>query len=103
MEKPVIKFKDETIELGEVKAKAWRTVSKFSDYAKDTIVPPDFMIGAIVDVFDNPKVTTERIENEVNLEEIYPLFLKTYAYVVNLVTAGLKKVNAESKKKETVD
>ena len=100
MEKPRITFKDEEIEIGYVKAKAWRAASKIQ--SKDgKIIPVGEMIDFIVTVFDDSRVTAERIEDEVNLDEVYPLFLRTYAYVIDLVTAGLERVNKESKKKET--
>lgn len=103
MEKPAIEFANETVEIGTVKAKAWRIISKLKDFDKNELVPPSAMIEIIVDVFDDERVTAERIEKEVNLEDIYPLFLKTYAYVIRLVTVGLKKVNEETKKKEADD
>lgn len=102
MEKPKITFKDEEIEIGSVKAKAWRAASKIQSRDGE-VIPVGDMIGFIVTVFDNDKVTAERIEDEVNLDEVYPLFLKTYAYVIDLVTAGLERVNKEAKKKETAD
>lgn len=99
MEKPKIIFKDEEIEISNVKAKAWRAAAKIQ--SKDgEIIPVGEMIDFIVTVFDNAKVTAERIEDEVNLDEVYPLFLRTYAYVIDLVTAGLERVNKEAKKKE---
>ena len=100
MEKPKITFKDEEIEIGSVKAKAWRAASKIQSRDGESI-PVGNMIDFIVTVFDDSRVTAERIEDEVNLDEVYPLFLKTYAYVIDLVTAGLERVNKESKKKET--
>ena len=100
MEKPKITFNDEEIEIANVKAKAWRAASKIQSRDGE-VVPVGDMINFIVTVFDDSRVTAERIEDEVNLDEVYPLFLRTYAYVIDLVTAGLERVNAESKKKET--
>lgn len=102
MEKPKIKFASEEIEIGNVKAKAWRAASKIQSQ-DGKVIPVGEMIDFIVTVFDDAKVTAERIENEVNLDDVYPLFLRTYAYVIDLVTAGLERVNREAKKKETVN
>lgn len=102
MKKPKIIFKDEEVEIANVKAKAWRAASKIQSRDGE-VIPVGDMIDFIVTVFDDSRVTAERIENEVNLDAVYPLFLKTYAYVIDLVTAGLERVNAESKKKETVN
>lgn len=100
MEKPKIKFASEEIEIGNVKAKAWRAASKIQSQ-DGKVIPVGDMIDFIVTVFDDGRVDAGRIEDEVNLDEIYPLFLRTYAYVIDLVTAGLERVNAEAKKKET--
>ena len=100
IEKPIIYFQNESIEIGDVKAKAWRETAKIKTRDENTIITIEDMIKYIVSIFDDERVTSERIENEVNIEKIYPLFLNTYSYVLALVSAGLSKVNDASKKNE---
>lgn len=90
---PVLHFKSEDIALEHVKAKVWREISKIKDIKEYTST--EDMIKFIANVYDNPKVTIERIENEIDLVQIFPLYLQIYGYVFGLVTAGL-----EVKKKE---
>lgn len=102
MEKPTITIQDDIITIGPVKARVWREAAKIKDIPKGAIIDPGMMIDFIVKAFNTPAVTVDSVEDSLNLDEIYPLFLKVYSYVLGLVTAGLAAVEAPKKNGESI-
>lgn len=97
MDKPRITIDGAEIIIGPVKAKIWREAAKLKDLPPDEIISPEAMIDFIVKAFSDSRVTVESVEKNLNLEEVYPMFLKTYGYVLELVTAGLAGANVGKK------
>lgn len=90
MDVPQVVIDGEIIKLERVKAKSWRLVAA-EKAEESTYKSVPQMLKFISNIFDTDEVTEEKLEENLELSEVLPLYLQCYAYVFELVTANLPK------------
>lgn len=79
------------------KVKLWRQVTKFQEEitSKDTDEFLDGILGLIIDVFNNPEITPEVVEEHMELSELLPLFNSMVEWVNGVVMGRLNQIPNE--------
>ena len=82
--------------------RVWREYLKAtSEETDDTIASLiENAIKVIVIVFDNPKVTEETLDENLNVNEVVPLFKKCNEFLQGLTFGRLIEINVMTKKSE---
>ena len=98
MEKLFIKIGNEVIYPQKPKAYVWRKImefdeKRFSDASIDDACEYiDSYATIIADVFSDSKVTKDSILENIDLDDILPLYNDCYRYVASLITAKMKQI-----------
>lgn len=88
---PKIVLSGKTYTATTPKARLWRELVKFNntfgekDVAKDESAL-DQIYGLISQAFNNPEVTSEAVENGIDLDELMPKFTEICEWVARIVT-----------------
>lgn len=90
IEKPILEIGGKRYEIGPIKAKIWRDLTTGDG---DRITIPK-MVGVIAEAFG---VSSDEVENGLNVEDVLPIYLEVNAYVMALITSKLD-TGAGSKK-----
>jgi len=98
-----IKLNGKIYRAASPKAKVWRSVIKFDEIRTD-LKTEDFIeahAGIIAEAFAVPEVTTDAILDNLNIDEIVPLYFETFRWICELLNRKLKKIpNEETPTKE---
>jgi hypothetical protein len=81
------------------KVKLWRQIAKFQESSdgKNLVDVFDDVIAMICEVFNNPEITPESIEENMDLDEILPTWYQVVAWVNNTVNSKLQQLpNAQT-------
>ncbi len=82
------------------KAKIWREYEKFDNERMELLENLDSNVGMwleahaeiIAKVFNDDRITAESILDNVNIDDIVPLYKDCYWYLVGLISSKLKKL-----------
>ena len=97
MEKLFIKIWNEVIYPQKPKAFVWRKImefdeKRFNDESIDMCEYIDTYALVIAEVFSDERVTKDRILENIDLDDILPLYNDCYRYVASLITAKMKQI-----------
>jgi len=96
MENPTIKLKGKTYTAPAPKVKLWREVTKFKEKFSDTAQGDQEALSEmerlIAAAFNNPDITAEVIEEEMDLDEFVPLFYQIAGWVAEVVSRKMREL-----------
>ena len=97
MAKPTININGKNYHPVAPKARVWREITKF-DNERPGLPDVEFIdahIGIIATVFNNPEITPDIILDNLDIDEIIPLYYETFRWIVEMLNNKLSKIPNE--------